>query len=89
MDPNGLDEFEDDTKRFREAREGDHFMCPFQCDDCMFFNMKGRYQREGSKEDELLATCVRRAILDAFWARERSTVEKNGEKCEIYGRRRT
>ena len=77
IDPNGLDEFEDDALRFQEAREGDHLMCPFQCDDCMFYNMKGRFQREGSKEDKLLSVCVRRAILDAFWARERSTVEKN------------
>ena len=52
-------------------------MCSFQCDDCVFFNLKGRYPKSESKQDQLLCICIRRAILDSFWARERSTVEKN------------
>jgi hypothetical protein len=30
---------EDDPNRFKCAWEGDHLMCPFQCDSCHFFNI--------------------------------------------------
>ena len=77
LDTEGHGELEDDENRFKEARDGDHLMCPFQCDSCTFYNLKGRYAREDSEQDMLLAVCIRRAILDSFWSRERSTVEKN------------
>jgi hypothetical protein len=31
---------EEDPNRFRTARDGDHLMCPFQCDDCHFYNIQ-------------------------------------------------
>jgi hypothetical protein len=34
---------EDDPLRFREAREGDHLLCFFQCDDRQFQNMRQRW----------------------------------------------
>ena len=68
---------EEDKGRFKEARNGDHLMTPFQCDDCHFYNMKGRRAIENLSTDELLLLCIRRASLDACWSRERSTVGAN------------
>ena len=70
-------EMVDDEARFQEARIGDDLMCTFQCDDCSFFNLQGRYPNATKESDNLLLLCIRRATLDAFWARERATVEKN------------
>ena len=67
---------EDDPSRFKCARDGDHLMCPFQCDSCHFFNIQRR--RPGAKaQDEVLMMCIRRANLDAFWSRETATVLAN------------
>ena len=69
--------------RFKFAREGDHLMCPFQCDECHFVNIKGRMPA-GLTGDDVLLLCIRRAILDAFWARETSTVAQNrGELLRV------
>jgi hypothetical protein len=68
---------DDDPMRFKEARDGDHLVCLFQCDECHFVNMKGRPSRPGNLFDELVLVCVRRASLDSLWARERSTVKSN------------
>jgi hypothetical protein len=39
----GPDELEeDDPNRFKAARDGDHLMCPFQCNDCHFLNIQKR-----------------------------------------------
>jgi hypothetical protein len=83
---------EDDQMRFREAREGDHLMCIFQCDGCHFLNMQGRLPILRNIADELLLSCIRRANLDAFWSRERSTVAQNRREglryttiCETLG----
>ena len=68
---------DEDPRRFKEARDGDHLVTPFQCNDCHFFNVKGRLPEEGNQRDELAMLCIQRAILDSFWARERSTVRSN------------
>ena len=68
---------EDDLTRFMTARDGDHLMTPFQCERCHFFNMRSRERNMNSQEDELLAVCIRRATIDSFWGRERSTVSSN------------
>jgi hypothetical protein len=65
-----------DSFRFRFAREGDHLMCPFQCDWCQFINVKKR-RPAGLPGDDVLALCIRRANLDACWSRETSTVAQN------------
>ncbi|KAL7565458.1 hypothetical protein ACA910_020841 [Epithemia clementina (nom. ined.)] len=67
----------DDPECFKESRSGNFLMCSFQCDCCAFYNMKMRYPAETSTKDQLLLNCIRRANLDAFWSRERSTVSKN------------
>ena len=76
IDLEGHGELDDDANRFKEARPGDDLMVAFECDDCCFYNLQGRYPTT-REEDKLLLLCIRRAILDSFWARERTTVEKN------------
>lgn len=74
LGPESLEE--DDPERFRRARDGDHLMCPFQCDGCHFYNIQQR--RPGTRvQDEVLMMCIRRANLDAFWSRETATVTAN------------
>jgi hypothetical protein len=68
---------DDDPLCFKEARDGDHMLCLFQCGECHYINMKGRTSKPGNLFDELILLCVRRAILDSLWARERSTVRSN------------
>ena len=68
---------EEDPRKFQEGRDGDHLMCPFICDECHFWNLRGRAPNLGNIYDELTQVCIRRAILDGFWARERSTVNGN------------
>ena len=71
-----------DELRFQEARDGDHLMCTFQCDLCLFYRMKGRLPIEHDMKDELLLVCLRRANLDAMWSREPSTVASNRREME-------
>ena len=53
---------------------GDHLMSPFQCDICIGRTLKGSTLDSGSRKDQLLACCIRRANLDVLWSREASTV---------------
>lgn len=62
---------------FFEARAGDHLMCPFQCDTCHFRNIQGREPVDSQAEDGVLLAAIRRASLDAFWARSPGTVKSN------------
>ena len=64
-------------ERFMVARTGDNFMCMFQCDLCHFRNIQRRSPSVGSMKDQLLLRCIRRANLDAMWAKESSTVANN------------
>jgi hypothetical protein len=66
-----------DEKRFKVARNGDNLMCPFQCDLCYFRNIQKRDVRSTDPRDRLLLQCIRRVSLDAFSAREPSTVRAN------------
>ena len=52
-------------------------MTPFQCDKCQFVNMQKRLPVDGQPKDSMLLMCIRRANLDAFWAREPKTVAGN------------
>ena len=67
----------DEDMRFLKARPGDHYMTPFQCERCHFINVRGREPVSKRVEDETLLRYLRRVNLDAFWARETSTVSKN------------
>ena len=75
---------DDNPMRFKEARDGDHLMCPFQCDLCQFRNLRGRNPFSARNADNLTLLCIRRANLDAFWSRERSTVEHNCREMKKY-----
>lgn len=82
---------EEERERFTRARDGDHLMVPFQCDLCHFRNIQLRDPGSGSR-DGVLLVAIRRAILDSFWSRERSTVEGNMRQrahflraCEAFG----
>lgn len=66
-----------DTLRFRQARDGDHLMTPFQCDWCLFRMLTGRIPSVFNRQDDFLLCLLRRCNLDAFWGREESTVLAN------------
>lgn len=66
-----------DELRFQTARNGDHLMCPFQCDLCHFRRLKGRDPLYGFRPDDVTLLCIRRANLDAFWSREPDSVRAN------------
>ena len=82
VDENYLED--EDKNRFKEARDGDHLMNLFQCDDCHLYNMVGRKRILGYSPDDLALLCIRRANLDAFWSRERSTVAANLSEANKY-----
>ena len=63
-----------DDRRFLVARNGDHVSTPFQCDLCIFRLLRGEDPDPTSVQDALLRACIRRVNLDAFWSREKSTV---------------
>lgn len=82
VDPDDFTE-DDDQYRFQEARDGDHFMTAFQCDQCHFYNLRGRLPID-TEQDKLLQLCICRALLDSFWSRERSTVTKNLTEYRLF-----
>lgn len=82
MNPEDL--VDDDPTRYQEARDGDHLMCPFQCDLCHFVNIHKCLPVPSRSQDELCMIVIRRANLDALWARERATVESNRREANIF-----
>ena len=69
------------------ARNGDHLTCPLQCDLCQFRNVQKRDLSGELVKNVKLRIAIRRANLDAFWARAESTVTGNrsgvGQICRI------
>jgi len=59
-----------DQSHHNRARDGDHLVTPFQCDLCVFCNLKGR---NPTPHDALLMACIWQANLDACWGRETAT----------------
>ena len=68
---------DDDNTRFKAARDGDHFLIPFQCKLCHFRNLQGRDPIATSRVDGVVMDFMRRGNLDAFWSRETKTVRAN------------
>jgi|SaaInl85LU_5_DNA_1037374.scaffolds.fasta_scaffold15347_4 hypothetical protein len=66
-----------EKNRYRRGRNGDRLMTTFECDLCHFRNLNKRDPDYTSGKDRLTMTAIRRANLDAFWARESSTVKGN------------
>mmetsp|Transcript_29975 Transcript_29975/g.45445 ORF Transcript_29975/g.45445 Transcript_29975/m.45445 type:complete len:281 (+) Transcript_29975:269-1111(+) len=67
----------EDTLRFQEARDADYMMVTFVCNECVFWDLREQHPVPGCVRDEMMKICIRRVILDSFWARERSTVAAN------------
>jgi len=42
-----VDVASDDPERFKLARDGDHLMCPFKCDDCHLESEEARARSVG------------------------------------------
>jgi hypothetical protein len=66
-----------DVGRYMTARNGDHLVCPFQCDLCHFRNIKKRNPLNGDHLDRTLLVAIRRCNLDSVWGRESGTVASN------------
>lgn len=62
---------------FLHARDGDHMVCPFECDLRIFHKLKFRDPIESNTADKTLLACIRRGNLDAFWSSAKSTIEGN------------
>jgi hypothetical protein len=60
-----------------QGRNGDHLVCPFQCDLCHFRNIQKRDPVVEIGQDVNMLVAIRRANLDALWAREPGTVSGN------------
>ena len=67
----------DGGSRYGVGRAGDHLMVPFQCGLCHFRNIYNRNPISNRVKDMEMLEYIRRATLDAFWAREPSTVRGN------------
>jgi hypothetical protein len=63
--------------RCTEGRNGDNLVCPFQCDLCHFRNIKKQDPFSSDLRDLRLLYGIRRANVDAFWARIPGTVKSN------------
>lgn len=66
-----------DKRRFCVARDGDDLLVSFECDICIFAKIYSRLPDSGVDNDKFVLGCIRRANLDAFWSRARSTVTSN------------
>jgi hypothetical protein len=64
-----------EERDFMEARPGDHLFCPFECDGCCFYRLRGEAPRSDRMQDKDLLAHIRRANLDAFWSRRPGTVQ--------------
>jgi hypothetical protein len=64
-----------DLLRHRQGCNGDHLICPFQCDLCWFHNLQRCDPLPRNDWDTLLLCCIRQANLDALWGRESHTVD--------------
>jgi len=58
------------SKRYCEARNGDNFSAPFQCNTCYFRNLMGRDHQTSLSQDLRILKCIRRVNLDALWSLE-------------------
>ena len=66
-----------------EGRDGDSLMTPFECDGCVFRKIRGMRPVSKRQQDQFLLELIRRANLDAFWSRARSTVAQNLSKTKL------
>jgi len=75
-DMQGFMEGPTESERFGFARNGDNYVCPFQCNLCQFRNVHMR-DPEATLLDDAMLCCIRRATLDSFWGRAEGRVRAN------------
>jgi hypothetical protein len=70
---------EEDKTRFLGAKVGGHVFCPSRYAVYHFINLQGRSPIYGTGvlDDTETMDLIRRAILDAFWSRDHTTVGHN------------
>ncbi len=66
---------------YKKGRDGDNLITPFQCDLRHFRNLLQRNPVQDLAQDLRVLKLIRRANLDAFWAREPNTVRGNLATC--------
>ena len=87
VDEEGVDvSSPEDETRYLQARNGDNFVTPFQCDLCHFRNAMQRDPVGTLLQDIRLLKTIQRANLDALWSREPSTVRSTLTLCRQGGR---
>lgn len=84
LDEEGMEMPQVDQDMFLCARPGDTCLTPFQCELCLFQNVHGRNPNWFSSVDKLNIRLLRRANLDAFWARTSNTVQANLNQLRRY-----
>ena len=68
---------------FEVGRAGDHLICPFLCDLCVFRIVRRQDPDLTSHKDTVLLSHIRRVNLDAFWSRSSSTVKSNARVARL------
>jgi hypothetical protein len=76
-----VNEEDESSTRYLQARNGDNLLTPFQCDTCHFRNLMGRNPENLLAKDLKLLKCIRRANLDSLWASEPRTVSRTLTEC--------
>lgn len=69
-------DIEEEKWQYKMAQDGDHMMCPFQCDLCHFRNIQ-ELDPGSDPWEEIFLMAIQRVTLDSFWAREMTTVNAN------------
>ena len=64
------------------GRNGNHILCPFECDLCIFRKLRGTDPKATSEKDKELLVYIRRMNLDALWSRATATVNGNRDKAK-------
>jgi hypothetical protein len=73
-DPTTAPNAAEESGYFTSARPGDYLFCPFECDECAFFRLKGVSIRTDDNNHQILLDFIQRSNLDAFWSRSPGTV---------------
>ena len=68
---------------FKMSRDGDHTLIPFECDTCIFRQLKRRGPEVGTSQDDLLLRYIRRINLDNIWISTTLTVKANRSSINI------
>ena len=72
--PSKWSEKEQNPNDYHDTRNGDHGTTPFECDTCIFRKLRKKFPDQEREQDKLLLLVIRRANLDPFWSRVKSTV---------------